>query len=79
MEMSVPKAVVSLAAAVGDAVGSVTGKPLLVGRSKATLSKPKYWLCSSARARADFGFSTPTSLREGLSVTYDWYLQHRWL
>jgi nucleoside-diphosphate-sugar epimerase len=79
LEMSVPRGVINLAAVVGDAVASVTGKPSLIGRSKARLARPRYWLCSSARARGAFGFATPTSLREGLSVTYDWYLKHRWL
>jgi nucleoside-diphosphate-sugar epimerase len=79
IEFIVPRAIVGAAGAVGDFVGSLTGKPSLVGKSKALLAKPKYWLCSSARAREDFGFATPTSLREGMRVTYDWYLQHRWL
>jgi nucleoside-diphosphate-sugar epimerase len=78
-ELNVPRALISVAGSVGDVVGTLSGRPTLVNRSKATLSKPKYWLCSSAKARAELGFTTPTSLREGMRVTYDWYLQHRWL
>jgi nucleoside-diphosphate-sugar epimerase len=78
-ELNVPRGLISAAGSVGDVVGSLLGVPTLVNRSKATLSKPKYWLCSSAKARGEFGFRTPTSLRDGMRVTYDWYLQHRWL
>lgn len=79
VEVRIPRAVVSFSGAVGDIVGAVTGRPSLVNRSKALLAKPKYWLCSSERARSDFHFAAPTSLRDGMRVTYDWYLQQRWL
>ena len=79
VEFSVPRGLVMAAGAVGDVVGSVTGSSSLINRSKASLATPKYWLCSSDAARMDFGFTTPTSLRDGIRQTYDWYLQHRWL
>lgn len=79
LEISVPRGVVMVAGAVGDFVGSITGSSSLINRSKASLATPKYWLCSSSAARNDFGFTTPTSLRDGVRQTYDWYLQHRWL
>ncbi|HET9424525.1 MAG TPA: NAD-dependent epimerase/dehydratase family protein [Gemmatimonadaceae bacterium] len=79
VEISIPKGVVAFAGAVGDVVGSLSGRPSLLNSSKATLAAPKYWLCSSARARQDFGFSATTSLRDGMRMTYDWYLRHRWL
>jgi nucleoside-diphosphate-sugar epimerase len=79
LELSVPRSVISAAGVLGDLVGSVVGKPSLVGKSKAALAVPKYWLCSSDRARRDFGFVTPTSLGDGMRTTYDWYVQHRWL
>ena len=79
IELSLPTSLIGAAGVAGDFVGSLLGKPSLVGKSKAILAKPKYWLCTSERARNDFGFSTPTSLRDGMRMTYDWYLQHRWL
>jgi nucleoside-diphosphate-sugar epimerase len=78
-ELSIPRSVVGAAGVVGDFVGALVGKPSLVGKSKAVLAKPKYWLCTSERARKELGFATPTSLREGMRMTYDWYLQQRWL
>jgi nucleoside-diphosphate-sugar epimerase len=79
VEISIPQGIVALAGAAGDVVGALSGRPSLVSRSKATLAAPKYWLCSSAKAREDFGFAAPTSLRDGMRMTYDWYLRHRWL
>jgi nucleoside-diphosphate-sugar epimerase len=79
MEIAIPHGVVAMAGALGDVVGSLTGRPSLVSSSKATLAAPRYWLCSSARARRELGFAPRTSLRDGMRMTYDWYLRHRWL
>lgn len=79
VEVSVPRALVGMAGAMGDVVGRLTGRPSIVNRNKAVLAAPKYWLCTSARAREEFGFTTPTSLRDGMQMTYDWYLRNRWI
>lgn len=79
IELAIPRGMVTMAGAVGDVVGSLTGRPSIVNSSKAILAAPRYWLCSSARARAELGFQPRTSLREGLRMTYDWYLRQHWL
>ena len=79
LEISLPRELIMTAGAIGDVVGSVLRTSSLINRSKATLATPKYWLCTSAEARKDFGFRTPTSLRDGVRITYDWYVQRRWL
>ncbi|MEO5568565.1 MAG: NAD-dependent epimerase/dehydratase family protein [Gemmatimonadaceae bacterium] len=79
VEVNVPHGVVSIAGAIGDLVGTLSGRPSIVNTSKATLAAPRYWLCSPARAQKDFGFATPTSLRDGMRATYDWYVRNRWL
>jgi nucleoside-diphosphate-sugar epimerase len=78
-EIEIPKSLVGVAAAVGDLASTFLGKPLLLNSSKAKLGAPKYWLCSSARAKADFNFSPQTNLRDALQATYEWYRSHRWL
>jgi nucleoside-diphosphate-sugar epimerase len=77
--VNVPRPIVRLAAKVGDLAGALAGKPFLLNSSKATLGAPRYWLCSSARARADFGFSATTSLEDGIRATHAWYVEHGWL
>jgi nucleoside-diphosphate-sugar epimerase len=79
ISISLPRGLIGVAGSVGDFLGGITGKPSIVNSNKAVLATPKYWLCSSERARKDFAFVTPTSLRDGMRLTYDWYLQHRWL
>lgn len=79
LEVKIPHGVVAVAGSIGDLVGSISGRPPLINSSKAMLAAPRYWLCSSAKARADFGFSTHTSLLGGMRATYDWYLRNRWL
>jgi nucleoside-diphosphate-sugar epimerase len=79
VEVSIPHGLVAMAGAIGDVVGSISGRPSMVSSSKAMLAAPRYWLCSSQKAKTDFGFSTPTSLRDGMSATYDWYVRNRWL
>ncbi len=78
LELSIPRSVIRFAGTVGDMVGGIVGKPTIVSRSKAMLAMPKYWLCTSAAARRDFGMVTPTSLRDGMRATYDWYVRNRW-
>ena len=38
-----------------------------------------YWICSSERARSDWGFSPTTSLDSGLDQTLDWYRTQKWI
>jgi nucleoside-diphosphate-sugar epimerase len=79
ISISLPRGLIGVAGSVGDLIGGITGMAPLVNSNKALLAMPKYWLCSSERARNDFAFATPTSLRDGMRETYDWYLQHHWL
>lgn len=79
ISISLPRGLIGVAGSAGDLLGGIIGKASLVNSNKAALAMPKYWLCSSERARKDFAFATPTSLRDGMRLTYDWYLQRRWL
>jgi nucleoside-diphosphate-sugar epimerase len=78
-EFDVPIEAIQFAGGVGDLFGRLTGRIPLVNSDKAALAAPRYWVCSSAAAHRDFGFAPPTSLRDGLSITYKWYLQQGWL
>ncbi len=37
------------------------------------------WTCDSGKAQNDIGFTTTTSLAEGIKWTADWYKIHKWL
>ncbi len=77
--LRVPDVVLDLAAVAVDEVAALTGTPQIFGRQKAIELKSRYWLCSPARARADFGWSTSLGLAEGMAETALWYREAGWL
>ena len=74
-----PACTADAAAFFGEIIMKLTRKPLLVNREKARLGRPRYWIASNKRARAELGFAPKTSLEDGLAETYAWYTEHKWL
>jgi nucleoside-diphosphate-sugar epimerase len=79
VDADLPQFLVGAGALVGDAVARVTGKASLLTTDKIALGKPPFWICSTAHARQALGFTTPTTLQDGLCATYHWYLANGWL
>lgn len=79
LEADVPALALGLAGKVGDVVGRLTGRVPLLTSQKLALARPRYWVCSSERARRAFDFRAPTSLEEGMRTTYQWYREAGWL
>ena len=70
---------VDLLCALGGAAGRVTGRGFLLNPQKRAISRQPYWVCSSERARGDFGFEAAHGLRHGLGATVHWYREQGWL
>lgn len=79
LELGVPKVLADVAGEVGDVFGKLTGHTPLMSSEKIALGRPPFWICSNARAKKELGFAPKTELRTGLSETYDWYRENRWL
>ena len=79
VDVEIPAPIVDLGSALGDVVARLTGHAGLLTTEKVALSKSPFWICSSARARAELGFTTPTNLHHGLCATYHWYVENGWL
>jgi nucleoside-diphosphate-sugar epimerase len=79
LQLDVPMPLMQLGGAIGDLFGRLTGTIPLLNSDKVSLAAPRSWICSSEAAHRDFGFSPSTSLRDGLSHTYKWYLEQGWL
>jgi len=79
IDVSLPRPLVMLGARVGDVWARVRGRAGLLTSEKVALSAAPFWVCTSARARERLGFSTPTSLQDGVGETYHWYLANGWL
>jgi nucleoside-diphosphate-sugar epimerase len=79
LQVQLPLAAVLVAARAGDLVSSITGRPTLLNRNKAALARPRWWLCDASRARAELGWTSRVSLRDGVRDTYLWYVEAGWL
>ena len=64
---------------VAEWLGKLTMKPATLNRDKFNILKQRNWLCDTAPARDDFGFSAETDLEKGLDETIAWYRQAKWL
>ena len=79
LEVDLPQPMVNIAGHLGDITARLTGRVGLVNSRKVELGKPEYWVCSTQRARDELGVECPTSLREGMRATAEWYVQQKWL
>jgi nucleoside-diphosphate-sugar epimerase len=68
-----------LAGSLADLLSRLTGRPGILSRDKILDARQRYWTCDPARAAADLGFHTQTSLREGVAATLEWYREAQWL
>lgn len=77
--LDLPAALVTTVSTAGELLGRVAGRPTIANRSKAALSRQRYWICSAARARDELGFRESRSLPEAVRDTYFWYRKNGWL
>ncbi|MCX7936260.1 MAG: NAD-dependent epimerase/dehydratase family protein [Chlorobi bacterium] len=75
----VPHFLVLTLAALSGWIGHLQGKAPVLDYHKGRDIIQRYWVCSSARARDDFGYRQQISLEEGISMTVEWYKHHGWL
>jgi nucleoside-diphosphate-sugar epimerase len=79
LDIEIPHFLVGIAASIGDVMAKVSGKAGLLTSGKAALTRPRFWVCSNARARHELGFTPRVSVGDGLAAVYDWYDSHGWL
>ncbi|MFO0727706.1 MAG: NAD(P)-dependent oxidoreductase [Myxococcota bacterium] len=63
----------------GELMARVRGKPSLFNQQKALMARQDAWTCSSAAARADFGFAPKVMAKEGAARSWAWYLENGWI
>ena len=71
-------AVLSIAGTVGF-FGKLSGKPPVLDYEKGIDLTQKYWICSTNKARRDFGYRQEMSLLDGIRDTVQWYREAKWL
>lgn len=75
----VPKSLTYVAASVTQVVGRITNRPMFFNLQRVKEVMHSVWSCSIEKAKRELGFNPQIGLREGLSSTYLWYVQHGWL
>lgn len=78
LRVTVPKALIWLAAAAGETVGRLRDEPTLLNLDKAREASAGAWWCSGAKAVDGLGFRA-TPLAASLLATADGYRQRGWL
>ena len=75
----IPRSGLYLACVTQEIVSRMTGRPNILSRQKLPELLAPGWVCSTDRIRNDLGFTAPTSLREGITQTLDWYRREGWV
>jgi len=79
VDIEVPAWLVRAAATGGDVLSLLVRRASLLTSEKIALAAPRFWICSTERARWELGFTAAISLSDGLADTYRWYRERNWL
>jgi nucleoside-diphosphate-sugar epimerase len=60
-------------------LGEKINKKSIINSDKVRELRFSNWTCAVDKAKSELGFSSKTTLREGVKWTADWYKIHRWL
>jgi nucleoside-diphosphate-sugar epimerase len=74
-----PGPLVKLVGLCGDAMTWIRQRPAWVNSDKMSEALAGSWMCSSAKARTQLGWSPAATLAERLHETAQWYRQAKWL
>jgi nucleoside-diphosphate-sugar epimerase len=74
-----PGPLVRLVGLCGDSLGRVRQRAGWVNSDKMAEALAGSWMCSSAKARTQLGWSPAATLAERLRETAQWYRQAGWL
>lgn len=77
--LRVPDSLLRLAAGAADLVAQATGRPAMLTRDKTHELVAPAWVCSSARAAEEAGWSARTPVAAGVPATMRWYRDAGWL
>jgi nucleoside-diphosphate-sugar epimerase len=78
-QIRVPSATLWIAAAMGEAMGRVTGRPRYISLDRAREFASGHWACSAGKAKRQLGFAVGAPLEERIRQTAEWYRDHGWL
>jgi nucleoside-diphosphate-sugar epimerase len=71
--------IIRVAAKVGDVVGRVTGRAMVINRWRYAELSAEGFVCRVDRIREVLGVTAEVDLASGISKTADWYRSVGWL
>ncbi|HEU4725943.1 MAG TPA: NAD(P)-dependent oxidoreductase [Candidatus Eisenbacteria bacterium] len=74
-----PSWLLTFGALAGEAIGALTNRPAFLSREKLREIQSGDWICSSAKIRADLGWTPHMTLNAGFRQTAAWYREAGWL
>jgi UDP-glucose 4-epimerase len=77
--LDLPEFLVSLAAVGGEFATLIDKQPRLFNRQKAKMGAAEAWTCKSDSIRNTLGWTSRTSVNDGLRQSFDWYRREKWL
>jgi nucleoside-diphosphate-sugar epimerase len=79
LRLPIPRSALYLACVTQEILSRMTGRPNILSRQKLPELLAPGWVCSTEKIRKELGFSAPTSLKEGVSRTLEWYRRQGWV
>jgi nucleoside-diphosphate-sugar epimerase len=79
LHIMLPEAVLGPMALWAKVQARVTGKPALLNEQRILDLRPRYWLCSGAKASRELGFAPKFEMETAVGETATWYLENGWL
>ncbi|HQB41996.1 MAG TPA: hypothetical protein PLV85_00255, partial [Polyangiaceae bacterium] len=76
--LDLPEIIVDIAALGGEWMTRLDHKPRLFNRQKAKMGAQPAWTCKSDALRA-LGWTSNTTIEQGIPATLAWYREHHWL
>ena len=75
----VPVWFMRLAGKLSENMARWRGKPAIFTDDKAVEISQKYWMLDTSKIEKEIGFISPTSLKDGVAETVEWYRRQKWL
>ena len=79
LKLTIPDALARLVFTLGELIGKLKGKPLVINKQKQNEIMADGWLCSGEKAKRLLGFAPIADLEKHLKETIQWYKKHSWL
>jgi nucleoside-diphosphate-sugar epimerase len=79
LKVRIPLSLAKGVAALGEGLGRLSGKPVLINQDKYRIMAARNWSCDITALQEAVGYTPPTDLRAGWIKTLAWYRQHGWL